>query len=257
MKPARPPQLPDRISLLGVGVDRVTMAEAMERVAEFMRQDTPHMIVTSDATGLMRAQDDDELRAIINSADLVTADGAGVILSARLLNMPLDVRVSGCDMVGEISKVAARLGRSVYLLGAAPGVAEMAAANLQRQAPGLVVTGCRDGYFKPEDEPALIADIAGKRPGALFVALGIPRQEKWIKAHMAALGVPVCIGIGGSFDVISGLKKRAPVWMQRTGLEWLYRVAKEPSRLPRLVALPRIVLMTLGYLLRPPHDNDE
>ena len=257
MKPARPLQLPNRINLLGVGVDRVTMAEAMERVTEFMRQDTPHMIVTSDATGLMRAQDDDELRGIVNSADLVTADGAGVILSARLLNMPLDVRVSGCDMVGEISKVAAQLGRSVYLLGAAPGVAEMAAANLQKQAPGLVIAGCRDGYFKPEDEPALIADIAAQHPGALFVALGIPRQEKWIKAHMAELGVPVCIGIGGSFDVISGLKKRAPVWMQRTGLEWLYRVAKEPSRLPRLVALPRIVLMTLGYLLRPPHDNDE
>ena len=138
MKPARPRQQPDEIRLLGVRVDRVTMAGAMERVEQFMRQDTPHMIVTSDATGLMRAQDDDDLRAIVNAADLVTADGAGVILSARLLNMPLDVRVSGCDMVGEISKVAARLGRSVYLLGAAPGVAEKAAENLQKMAPGRV-----------------------------------------------------------------------------------------------------------------------
>jgi N-acetylglucosaminyldiphosphoundecaprenol N-acetyl-beta-D-mannosaminyltransferase len=257
MRPARPPQMPDEVHLLGVRVDRVTMAGAMARVEEFMRQDTPHMIVTSDATGLMRAQDDDELRAIVNAADLVTADGAGVILSARLLNLPLDVRVSGCDMVGEICQVAARLGRSVYLLGAAPGVAEKAAENLQKATPGLEVAGCRDGYFKPEDEPALIADIAAKHPGALFVALGIPRQEKWIKAHMAELGVPVCIGIGGSFDVISGLKKRAPVWMQRTGLEWLYRVAKEPSRLPRLVALPRIVLMSFAYLLRPPTDEVE
>lgn len=257
MKPARPPQPPDEVHLLGVRVDRVTMAEAMQRVEQFMRQDTPHMIVTSDASGLMAAQDDEELRRIVNEADLVTADGAGVILSARLLNMPLDVRVSGCDMVGEICRVAAKLGRSVYLLGAAPGVAEKAAASLQQMAPGLTIAGCRDGYFTPEDEPDIIADIAARRPGALFVALGIPRQEKWIKAHMPQLGVPVCIGVGGSFDVISGLKKRAPRWMQRTGTEWLYRVCKEPSRLPRLTALPRIVLMTFAYLLRPPAERDD
>lgn len=255
MKPARPAQLPPEVRLLGVRLDRVTMAEAMDRVEQFMREDTPHMIVTSDATGLMKAQDDEELRRIVNEADLVTADGAGVILSARLLNLALDARVSGCDMVGEISRVAARLGRSVYLLGAAPGVAQKAAENLQKMAPGLLVAGCRDGYFGPDDEPGLIAEISEKHPGALFVALGIPRQEKWIKAHMAELGVPVCIGIGGSFDVISGLKRRAPLWMQRTGLEWLYRVMKEPSRLPRLVALPRIIVMTFGYLLRPPDED--
>ena len=254
MKPVNPPKLPDEIRLLGVRVDRVTMEGAMQRVEHFMREDTPHMIVTSDATGLMRAQDDAELKAIVNEADLVTADGAGVILSARLLNMPLDVRVSGCDMVGEISKVAAKLGRSVYLFGASPGVAEAAAENLRKMAPGLEIAGCRNGYFGPEDEPGIIAEIKAKRPAALFVALGIPRQEKWIKAHMAELGVPVCIGIGGSFDVISGLKKRAPRWMQRTGLEWLYRVSKEPSRLPRLVALPRIVIMTFGQLLAGPEE---
>ena len=160
-------------------------------------------------------------------------------------------------MVGEICKVAARLERSVYLLGAAPGVADKAAEKLQELAPGLQVAGCRDGYFKPEDEAAIVAEVAGLHPGALFVALGIPRQEKFIKQHMAALGVPVCIGIGGSFDVISGLKKRAPRWMQRTGLEWLYRVSKEPSRLPRLTALPRIVIMSFRELLRAPDQGGE
>lgn len=258
MKPANPPaELGSSINLFGIRVDRVTMEEAMERVAGFMREDTPHMIFTGDATGLMKAQDDPELCAIINSADLITADGAGVVLSSRLLNQPLEERVSGCDMVGEISKVAARLGRSVYLLGAAPSVAEKAAENLQKMAPGLQIAGCRDGYFKADEEAAIVAEIAAKHPGALFVALGIPRQEKFIKQHMQELGVPVCIGIGGSFDVISGLKKRAPRWMQRTGLEWLYRVSKEPSRLPRLTALPRIVLLSFRELLRAPEEVDE
>lgn len=253
MQPAHPPAEPaDEVSVLGVRVHRVTMEEAMARVEQFIRSDTPHMIVTSDAIGVMRAQHDDELRTVMNEADLVTADGAGVILSARLLGLPLDVRVSGCDMVSEICKVAARLGRSVYLLGAAPGVAAKAAENLKQQAPGLAVAGCRDGYFTADEEPALIAEIAALRPAVLFVALGIPRQERWIRAHLRELAVPVCIGVGGSFDVISGLKQRAPLWMQRSGLEWLYRVAREPRRLPRLWALPRLVLLTFGHLLRPP-----
>jgi N-acetylglucosaminyldiphosphoundecaprenol N-acetyl-beta-D-mannosaminyltransferase len=256
MKPANPPaDLAPAINLLGIRVDRVTMEEAMQRVEGFIREDVPHMIFTGDATGLMKAQDDPELHRIINEADLVTADGAGVVLSSRLLNQPLNERVSGCDMVGEICKVAARMGRSVYLLGAAPGVADKAAENLQQMAPGLQIAGCHDGYFKPEDEAALVAEIAALKPAALFVALGIPRQEKFIKQHMEALGVPVCIGIGGSFDVISGLKKRAPRWMQRTGLEWLYRVSKEPSRLPRLTALPRIVIMSFRELLRAPEQE--
>jgi N-acetylglucosaminyldiphosphoundecaprenol N-acetyl-beta-D-mannosaminyltransferase len=258
MKPARlPAVLPAEVEVLGVRVHRVTMAEAMARVAEFIREDRPHLIVTSDATGVMKCQDDEEFRRIVNGADLVTADGAGVILAARLLGLPMNARVSGCDMVVEISRVAAGLGRAVFLLGAAPGVADKAAEKLQEQIPGLQVAGCQDGYFKPEDETALINRIAEARPAALFVALGIPRQEKWLQAHLEELNVPVCIGIGGSFDVISGLKKRAPRWMQRTGLEWLWRAAKEPSRLPRLIALPRIVIMTFGTLLRAPEAEEE
>lgn len=253
MKPAHPPAQPaGAVNVLGVRVDRVTMDQAMARVEQFIREDRPHMIVTSDAIGVMKAQHDGELRAIINEADLVTADGAGVILAARLLGLPLDARVSGCDMVSEICRVAARMGRSVYLLGAAPGVAEKAAEKLKQQVPNLIVAGCHDGYFTAEEEPLIVADIAARRPAALFVALGIPRQERWIKAHLQELGVPVCIGVGGSFDVISGLKRRAPLWMQRCGLEWLYRVAKEPSRLPRLAALPSLVFLTFAHLLRPP-----
>jgi N-acetylglucosaminyldiphosphoundecaprenol N-acetyl-beta-D-mannosaminyltransferase len=245
------------VNLMGVRLHPVTMSAALAEAERFIREDRPHMIVTTDASGFMRAQDDPEFREIVNQADLVTPDGAGVVLAARLLNIPIEARCPGCDMVAGLCSVAARLGRSVYLLGAAPGVAEKAAQKLQEQIPGLEVAGCHDGYFTEEQEPAIVEEIRALRPAVLFVALGIPRQEMWIRKHLQELNVPVCVGVGGSFDVISGLKKRAPVWMQRIGLEWLYRVAKEPRRLPRLAALPRIVLLAFAELLRPPAHVEE
>ncbi len=249
MKPAHPPTPHDEYDLLGVRIHRVTMKQAMQRVSEFITPGTPHIVVTTDAAGIIRANKDPQMREIINNADLVTADGAGVVLSARLLNLGIDTRVAGCDMVSEICKVAAGMGRSVYLLGAAPGVADKAAENLVRQTPGLQIAGIRDGYFAPEEEPHIIADIRAAAPAALFVALGAPRQEEWIVQHMDELGVPVCIGIGGSFDVISGLKPRAPIWMQRCGMEWLYRAIREPSRIPRLSALPLILWLPVNELV--------
>jgi len=243
-------QQPQEISLLGIRVDAVTYDQALAEIEQFLREDRPHMIVTSDASAVMRAQDDEELRTIMNQADLVTADGAGVILAAKLLNLPLEVRVSGCDLAVHLCEAAARQGRSVYFLGGEPGVAEEAAEVLRRQISGLEVAGCRHGYFEEKEEQQIVQEIRETRPGLLLVALGLPRQEKWIKQHLQELGVPVCIGVGGSLDVISGRKRRAPRWMQRAGLEWLYRTLKEPRRLTRLSALPRMVWMTFRELLR-------
>ncbi len=252
MRPANPPERAAEYDVLGVRVHRVTMEQAMERVSDFIGRDSPHMIVTTDAGGIIRARDDERVREIMNSADLVTADGAGVVLAARLLNLGIDTRVAGCDMVEEICRVAAAHDRSVFLLGAAPGVADQAAEKLQGRVAGLQIAGTQDGYFRPEDEPAIIRRIRDARPAALFVALGAPRQELWIVEHMEELGVPVSIGIGGSFDVISGLKQRAPVWMQKCGLEWLYRSVKEPARFRRLGALPRLLWLAAVELFRAP-----
>jgi N-acetylglucosaminyldiphosphoundecaprenol N-acetyl-beta-D-mannosaminyltransferase len=135
-------------------------------------------------------------------------------------------------------------------------VAEDAAGVLQERYPGLRVTGCRHGYFSPEEEPAVIARIAALRPEILFVGFGIPIQEKWIARHKDALGVPVSIGVGGSFDVISGRLQRAPIWMQRAGLEWLYRTLQQPKRLPRLLVLPRLFLLTLKEALLKRQERD-
>jgi len=240
-----------KVRLLGMPLDPITLTDALEEAEHFLEEDHPHMIVTPDASAVVRAQRDQELREIIEQADLVAPDGAGVVLAARLLNLPVNVRCAGCDMVEQLCRAAANKRRAVYLLGGEPGVAEEAAANLQARIAGLQVAGCQHGYFTDEEEPQIVEDIRSKRPGVLLVALGIPRQEKWIKQHLEELDVPICIGVGGSLDIISGRKRRAPVWMQRAGLEWLYRTLKEPRRLPRLVALPKIVWMSIRELLRP------
>lgn len=241
---------PDSIQLLGVRITPVGMEEALANARGFIAEDHPHMIVTSDASGVVAAQDDPELREIMNQADMVTPDGQGVVLAARLLNLPIQERVSGVDMVQRLCEVAAERGRSVFLLGAAHGVAEEAAGKLRAAVPDLQIAGTQHGYFGPEEEPAIIARIRDARPAVLFVAFGIPKQEKWIHAHLGELGVPVCIGVGGSFDVIAGRLKRAPAWMRRSGLEWLFRVTQEPRRLPRLRALPRMVWLAFRALLR-------
>jgi len=243
-------ETPAKVRVLDVGVTPTTMGGALELARQYIREGRPHAIVTSDSASLVRAHDDPEYRRIVNEADLVTADGQGVVWAARLLDAPVYERVAGCDMVAHLCAVAAEEGRSVFLLGSAPGVAEIAGAKLAEQVPGLQVAGIQDGYFGDEDEPGIVARIRELQPAVLFVALGAPRQEQWIHQHLEELGVPVCIGIGGSLDVIAGTVRRAPPWMRRLGLEWLYRVARQPSRLPRLVALPRIIWMTFGELVR-------
>lgn len=238
------------IELLGVKVNAVTMDTTVAQVEEFIAAGTPHHLVTADVSTLMKARQDAELRDIINRADLVTPDGAGVLWTAKVFDWPLKERVPGVDLVDRLCALAAARGYRVYLLGAAPGVAEKAAAILQTRHPGLVIAGTRDGYFRPGEEEGVVAAVRAARPDLLFVALGVPKQEKWIRRHLRELGVPVCIGVGGSFDVISGRLSRAPQWMQTYGLEWLWRVLLEPRRLPRLWALPRFVLAVVGYCLR-------
>ncbi len=179
-----------KVRLLGVPLTPITLSNAVEQAERFLEEDRPHMIVTPDASAVVRAQQDEELREIIEQADLIPPDGAGVVLAARMLNLPVDVRCAGCDMVEQLCRAAANKGRSVYLLGGEPGVAEQAAANLQRRIPGLQIAGCHHGYFSDDEEPQIVEDIRSKRPGVLLVALGIPRQEKWIKKHLEKLGVP-------------------------------------------------------------------
>jgi N-acetylglucosaminyldiphosphoundecaprenol N-acetyl-beta-D-mannosaminyltransferase len=238
----RVPVATQRIRLLDAPVDPLTMDEALARIEEYIASGRPHHIVTADASGLMRAQDDPELLSIIQRADLVTPDGAGVMLASHFSGRQLPERVSGVDLVEQISARAASTGYRLFLFGAEEGMAEAAAEKLTARYPGLRIVGARHGFFSPEEEPAIVQQITEAQPDVLFVALGIPKQEQFIRRHFEELGIPVMVGVGGSFNVVSGRLRRAPRWMQRAGLEWLHRLLIEPTRLPRLAALPRFIV---------------
>jgi len=250
----RIPVATERLKLLGVPVDTLTMPEALARMEEFIHSRMPHHIFTADASGIMRTQEEPELLAIVRQADLVTPDGAGALIAANLQGVRLPERVSGVDLVDRLSRLSAEKGYRIYLFGAAEEVADAAAEVLKSRYPQLVIAGTRNGFFSADDEETIVREIAAAKPDILFVALGIPKQEMFIRRHFAALGVPVMIGVGGSFDVISGRLQRAPHWMQRLGLEWLYRLIQEPARLPRAAVLPRFIVA--AWKERPFHRRD-
>jgi N-acetylglucosaminyldiphosphoundecaprenol N-acetyl-beta-D-mannosaminyltransferase len=233
------------VHILGCKVHRLDMETTLAAILEFVKSGQGHIIVTADSYGITLAQQDEEFRRIINDADLVTPDSTGVLLGSRFAGDALPFRVTGCDVAQRMCEMAARESFRVYLLGAKPGVAQQAADKLVEHYPGLQIAGCRDGYFQDGESEAVAADVRASRANALLVGLGIPRQEKWIKRHLAGTGVQVAMGVGGSFDVISGNIKRAPEWMQRHGLEWAYRFAKDPSKIYKLVVLPKFLFVVM------------
>ena len=232
----------ERVNILGVDVDAVTMAEAVDVVRRAMDTRAGVMVATANAEMLMRATHDEELRRILNTSALVVPDGAGTVWAARHLGHAMPERVAGYDLAQELLRCAPAEGRRVYFFGSAPGVAEKAKAKAEQLYPGIEIVGVRNGFFSPADNAAIIAEIRAARPDLLLVALGVPKQEKWIAAHLAALDVPVAIGVGGTLDVMAGVMKRAPHWMQKAKLEWLFRGLMQPKRAGRLLALPKFVL---------------
>lgn len=231
--------------LLDVCVDAVTTGGALELIGAYIAAGGPHHVITLDASMCVGARGDRELRAIVHAADLVTPDSSGILWAARRMGKSLPERVSGVEIVERLAELSATKGYSLYLLGAAPGVAEEAARRMCVSHPGCRVVGARHGYFSRDEEPDVMEAIRAARPDVLCVALGIPRQEKWIAAWRDALGVPVMIGVGGSLDVLSGRVRRAPMWMQRRGVEWVYRLLKNPRKIGKVLTLPRFVAMVL------------
>jgi len=197
-------------------------------------------IVTLNPEGLYLALGDDDFARILEQADLITADGTGLLWAARKLGHALPERVTGVDLLQEICARAAREGWRIYLLGAKPGVAEQAAARLSQKHTGLLIAGWHHGYFHGEEE-AVLAEIKAAAPDILFLALGMLAQERFIAARREQLPVAVVMGVGGSLDVIAGRVKRAPLFMRRARLEWLWRLFLQPSRLPRLLVIPKFM----------------
>ena len=237
-----------RTDVLGTGFDNLTMDEAVEKGLELMRERRAAYVVTPNPEIVMLCREDAEAAGAVDCADMVIADGIGVIKGAKILGTPLKEKLPGIDFTSRIMESIAPEGGSVFLLGAKPGVAEKAGESLSAKYPGLVIAGCCDGYF--QDDGPVIEKINAAQPDLLLVCLGAPKQEKWMHKNGGRLDVGLMIGAGGSMDVFAGTAERAPERWQRAGLEWLYRLLKEPRRIGRMMKLPKFLILVIFKKLR-------
>lgn len=226
----------NRVNILGVGFDPMTPAQAVDAALSLAGG---ARVVTPNPEIVMTAREDPELMEIINSSELVAADGIGIIYAAKILKKTLPGRVTGIGLVGLIFERLAPIHGRVYLFGAKPGVAELAGDNISKQYPGIEIVGCHDGYFS--DDADIIEDINRAKPDLLLVCLGAPKQERWMASRRGIVDVKLMMGLGGVLDVYAGTVKRAPAVFQKLGLEWLYRVICQPSRLKRTLKLPKFL----------------
>ena len=231
-------------NILGLEFDNLTMEEALEQGEALLESSHAAVVVTPNAEIAYDACKDAEFCALLNRADLMLPDGAGVVLAAKLRKTPLKSKVAGIDFAKNMLQTFARKGTKLYLLGSKPGVGEQAAVKMKEMAPGLEICGIADGYFKDEEEVVRKINDAGAE--ALFVCLGAPKQEKFMFAHQDEMKtVRLMAGLGGSLDGFAGNVKRAPKWMIKLNLEWLYRLIKEPKRIGRMMRLPKYVMLAV------------
>ena len=230
------------VSILGLPIQNVTMEEAVNDVYGFFGARESKIVVTPNAEILQMYQQEPTVQEALKHADYLVPDGVGVVLAARRLGTPLKEKVAGVELAAHLLERSAKEGKRVYFLGAKPGVAQTAKERVEQQLPGIQIVGQRDGYFKPEDEAAIVEEINRLDVDMLMVCLGAPKQELWMAAHKEELKVGAMLGLGGTLDVMAGTVKRAPRWMINLRLEWLYRVAKEPKRIARIASLPLFLL---------------
>lgn len=244
--------IPPPVYVLGVRVDPISQQGTLDTIEHIVRryhasdrQIQCQQVITVNVEFVMMAQRDRTFRETINQAALVVADGMGIVLATRYLGRPVPERVTGTDTLATLAKRCAANQHSLYLLGAAPGVAEEAGRRLQALAPGLRIAGTYAGSPALDEEEAIIERIKQAQPDILCVAYGAPRQELWISRNLHRLPAAVAMGVGGAYDFLSGRQRRAPRWMQRSALEWLYRLYREPWRLRRMLAIPRFMIQVL------------
>lgn len=243
-----------KTEILGVRFDNLTQQEAAQRGRQLLEEDKFHYVVTPNPEFLLAAEKDPEFRRVLNAADLVLPDGIGVVYSAKILGTPLKERVPGIEFAEAMLSALNDMGGRLYLLGAKPGVAEEAGRRICARYPDLVLCGTHDGYFK--DEQAILPEIAAAKPDLLFVCLGAPKQEKWMARWGRHTGAKLAIGLGGCLDVFAGNVQRAPERWQKLGLEWAYRLKKEPKRIGRMAKLPLVLVKAAGQRIRPGKKGD-
>jgi N-acetylglucosaminyldiphosphoundecaprenol N-acetyl-beta-D-mannosaminyltransferase len=233
-----------KIEVVGVNIDNVTLDEAAERMAEFLQEDRYSMIFTPNSEILVEAVKEPDFEKALNSGDLVIPDGIGVVIASRFYGTPLKERVTGFDLTKKLIEIAGNQSKAIYILGGQEGVAEEAAINLMGNYSGLKIAGTRNGYFGIDEEDEIIGQINSSGADILIAAMGAPKQEQFIYRNRDKLKVKIAIGVGGSIDILAGRAKRAPVFYQKAGLEWFYRLMKEPSRAGRMLTrLPKFIIL--------------
>lgn len=229
----------DKVNILGVNVDMVTISEAADIIMGFFNEDKLHSVFTPNSEIIMRAYRDSEFCDLLNNASLLTADGIGVVYASKILKKPISERAAGYDIARKVLEKMNYTDHKLFLFGGKPGVADKAKENLLKQYPSLNIAGTRNGYFKEEEENEIVEQINQSGADIVFVCLGAPKQEQWIDRHKDELKVKIAMGIGGSLDVFAGVVERAPEFFCKTGLEWFYRLCKEPWRAGRMMDLPK------------------
>ncbi len=240
----------EQIDILGSPVNFLTMETAIQAIARCIEEKKVCQVVTANAEILYMAQHDPGLFLALHDAGLVTADGMGVVLASRILGQPLPERVAGVDLVYALAERGVRAGWRFYLLGAKPEVLKVAVERLELHYPGIQIVGSHHGYFSQADNVAILEGIRNSQPDILLVAMGAPKQDIWLHDYLDKSGAYVGIGVGGTFDILAGAVQRAPLWMQRFGLEWLFRLWQEPRRWRRVLLLPRFIWAVLWQRFR-------
>lgn len=221
----------NRISFFGVNLDILTMSETLKKISEFIesKQITQHVVV--NVAKLVYAQKDKELRDIINTCPLINVDGAGVILGAKFLGVDIPERVAGIDLMDKLIEYSAQKGYKPYFFGAQEEIVKKVVDIYQEKYPQLQIAGYRNGYYNEAEESELVENIKNSKADILFVAMGSPKKELFLSKYSKVMEVPFTMGVGGSFDVVAGKVKRAPLWIQKLHSEWLYRLIQEPRRM--------------------------
>ena len=231
--------------ILGVPFQNITPGDAEERIVKFLHQSGKAMVFTPNPEMVMAAQKDEEFMKILNESAMNIPDGIGIIYGSKFTNNPIKSRVAGYDCVQGVFELIKDTDKTVYFFGGAPEIAERAKEAMEKKHYGLKIVGVADGYFDAEKEQMIIADINEKKPDLLLVGIGFPKQEKWIYNNIKNLNVKVAIGVGGSFDVMSGNVKRAPKIFIKLGLEWFYRLITQLTRIGRMMVLPLFMLVVI------------
>jgi N-acetylglucosaminyldiphosphoundecaprenol N-acetyl-beta-D-mannosaminyltransferase len=233
------------VSVLGCPVTRLSLAGFVSRIEDFVASGKPHYVAMVNVAKLVKMRSDKELQESVFAADMIGADGVPLVWASRLFGDPLPGRVNGTDLMYELLKKGDEKSYRIFFLGATKVVLEKVLDVVRRDYPGVQVAGSHHGYFAAQQETDIVAKIKQAHADILFIAFGTPKKELWVKQYLHSMGVPVIHGVGGSFDVLAGVIPRAPLWMQRNGLEWLFRMFQEPRRMWRRYLVTNLTFMTL------------